>query len=108
MKTDRENLMSVQADKFMRSEINRESPSFTAKTPLMNLTASAPTLLTINQLCQLEPALTPGGIRHLLFTKGHNLPGVYRFGRKILFDRTEFMGGIKKGSTAIIGGRKSA
>ena len=100
--------MSVQADKFMHSDINRESHAFTAKTPQMNLTNSAPTLLTIYQLCQLEPALTPGGIRHLLFTKGHNLPGVYRFGRRILFDRTEFITGIKKGSTAIIGGRESA
>lgn len=100
--------MSVQTDNFMQPETNRESPSFTAKNPQVDLTASAPTLLTINQLCQLEPALTPGGIRHLLFTKGHNLPGVYRFGRRILFDRTEFMAGIKKGSTAIIGGRESA
>lgn len=67
--------------------------------------ASQPTLLTVNQLCLVEPALTTGGVRHLLFTKGHNLPGVYRFGRKLLFDRAEFMIGIKKGYTATISGR---
>lgn len=108
MKTEPENLMPVQTDQFEHSAINQGSPSVTATTPRKNLNASEPTLLTINQLCQLEPALTTGGIRHLLFTKGHSLPGVYRFGRKILFDRSEFMAGIKKGSTAIIGGRKSA
>lgn len=66
-----------------------------------------PTLLTLHQLCDAEPAITPGGVRHLLFTKGHDLPGVYRFGRKILFDRMEFMEGIKRGRTAQIGGRKA-
>ena len=64
-----------------------------------------PTLLTLNQLCRVEPAITPGGVRHLLFTKGHGLPGVYRFGRKLLFDRTEFMAGIKQGHAAQISGR---
>ncbi|EBA00265.1 hypothetical protein [Marinobacter sp. ELB17] len=66
---------------------------------------SNPTLLTLLLLCELEPALTLGGVRHLLFTKGHNLPGVYRFGRKLLFDRAEFMAGIKEGHTAQISGR---
>ena len=67
-----------------------------------------PTLLTITQLCQAEPAITKGGIRHLLFTKGHDLPGVYRFGRKLLFDRVEFMEGIKQGHAAQISGRGQA
>lgn len=70
-----------------------------------NILASQPTLLTVNQLCLVEPALTTGGVRHLLFTKGHNLPGVYRFGRKLLFDRAEFITGIKEGHTAQISGR---
>lgn len=69
------------------------------------ISASQPTLLTVNQLCLAEPALTTGGVRHLLFTKGHNLPGVYRFGRKLLFDRAEFIIGIKEGHTAQISGR---
>lgn len=64
-----------------------------------------PTLLTLSQLCDAETALTPGGVRHLLFTKGHDLPGVYRFGRKLLFDRSEFMNGIKQGLTSQISGR---
>ncbi len=68
-------------------------------------TSRGPTLLTLNQLCQAEPAITPGGVRHLLFTKGHELPGVYRFGRKLLFDRVEFMEGIKQGHAAQISGR---
>jgi len=67
--------------------------------------ASQPTLLTLSQLCGAEPAITAGGVRHLLFTKGHDLPGVYRFGRKLLFDRSEFMEGIKQGHAAQISGR---
>lgn len=63
-----------------------------------------PSLMTVEQLCQAEPALTSGGIRHLIFTKGHDLPGVYRFGRKILFDRAEFIAGIKAGATSKIAG----
>lgn len=68
-------------------------------------TSQGPTLLTLSQLCEVEPALTTGGVRHLLFTKGHDLPGVYRFGRKLLFDRVEFMGGIKQGHATQISGR---
>ena len=68
-------------------------------------TANASTpLMTIEQLCKIEPALTAGGIRHLFFTRGHNLPGVYKFGRKILIDRAEFIAGIKSGSASIIAG----
>lgn len=67
-----------------------------------------PTLLTLQQLCEVEPALTAGGVRHLLFTKGHDLPGVYRFGRKLLFDRVEFVAGIKQGHAAQISGRGQA
>lgn len=70
--------------------------------------STGPTLLNLAQLCQAEPAMTPGGVRHLLFIKGHNLPGVYRFGRKLLFDRAEFMEGIKQGQTAHIAGRSAA
>jgi hypothetical protein len=65
-----------------------------------------PTLLTLEQLIQVEPALTTGGVRHLLFTKGHSIPGIYRFGRKILFDRSEFMAGIKAGHATHIAGVK--
>jgi|GEM_PF-1073143 len=68
----------------------------------------APSLLTLTQLCEVEPALTPGGLRHLIFTKGHDLPGIYRFGRKILFDRAEFVAGIKAGETAVIATRPTA
>lgn len=64
----------------------------------------AASLLNLTQLCKAEPAFTPGGVRHLLFTKGHELPGVYRFGRRILFDREEFIEGIKQGHTARISG----
>lgn len=65
-----------------------------------------PTLCTLDQLIELEPALTAGGVRHLLFTKGHDLPGVYRFGRKILFNRAEFIAGIMAGHAAQIAGVK--
>lgn len=70
------------------------------------LPAPQPTLCTLEQLTQMEPALTSGGVRHLLFTKGHLIPGVYRFGRKILFDRAEFMEGIKAGHATRIAGVK--
>lgn len=61
-----------------------------------------PSLLTVSQFCKLEAAFTIGGMRHLLFTKGHDLPGVYRFGRKLLIDRAEFIEGVKQGHTAQI------
>ena len=63
-------------------------------------------LQTIEQFCKTERAFTPGGLRHLFFTRGHDLPGVYRFGRKILIDPTEFVAGVKAGSTAHIAGAK--
>ncbi|OYY31792.1 MAG: hypothetical protein B7Y07_02410 [Halothiobacillus sp. 24-54-40] len=66
--------------------------------------APQPTLSTLEQLIKQEPALTAGGVRHLLFTKGHDLPGVYRFGRKLLFNRTEFIAGIMAGHAAKIAG----
>jgi len=69
---------------------------------------NVPALLTIRQLCHVEPALSEGGIRHMLFTLGHDLPGVYRFGRKILFDRAEFVAGLKAGRAAVIAGRGAA
>lgn len=69
-------------------------------------TVDSPSLLTLNQLCEAEPALTPGGIRYLLFQRGHDIPGVYRFGRRILFDRAEFVEAIKLGKTAIITRRR--
>lgn len=68
--------------------------------------APQPTLSTLEQLVEQEPALTAGGVRHLLFTKGHDLPGVYRFGRKILFNRAEFVAGIMAGHAAKITGVK--
>ena len=69
---------------------------------------AAPSLCSIEQFCQREPAFTPGGIRHLFFTKGHSLPGVHRFGRKILIDPAAFVAGIKSGHTAVISGRGAA
>ncbi|MDD4967000.1 hypothetical protein [Halothiobacillus sp.] len=80
----------------------RQNTTETTHTPA----PQQPTLSTLEQLVEQEPALTIGGVRHLLFTKGHNLPGVYRFGRKILFDRREFMDGIKAGHAAKIAGVK--
>ena len=61
-------------------------------------------LQTIEQFCKTERAFTPGGLRHLFFTKGHDLPGVYRFGRKILIDANEFIAGVKAGATSRIAG----
>jgi len=69
---------------------------------------AAPSLLTVEQFCRQEPAFTPGGIRHLFFTKGHDLPGVHRFGRKILIDPAEFITGIKSGQAHVIAGRGAA
>jgi len=66
---------------------------------------TAPSLCSIEQFCQREPAFTDGGMRHLFFTKGHDLPGVHRFGRKILIDPAAFIEGIKAGHAAVIAGR---
>ena len=64
-----------------------------------------PSLLTIEQFCQREPAFSNGGMRHLIFTKGHNLPGIHRFGRRVLIDPVAFIAGIKEGHAAVIAGR---
>ncbi len=64
----------------------------------------SPTLLTVKQFCEIEPGFTQGGLRHLLFIKGE-VPGVYRFGRKILIDRAEFMAYVRSGQASVIGGR---
>jgi len=61
-------------------------------------------LLSVKQFCEIEPAFTEGGMRHLFFVLGHDLPGVYRFGRRILIDRAEFIRGIKSGTTVTIAG----
>lgn len=83
--------MKIQADSYIKAATAKQNQS----------------LMTLPQLCEAEPAFTPGGVRHLIFTKGHALPGVYRFGRRILFDRAEFIAGIKAGSAAHIAGGKS-
>lgn len=104
MRTNKQNIPSAEIDKTEASSTSQRFTSTVDFSSRENVDSSEPTLLTINQLCQLESALTTGGIRHLLFTKGHDLPGVYHFGRKLLFDRKEFMQGIKQGSTANISG----
>ena len=51
-------------------------------------------LFTVNQLVDAEPALTRGGIRHILFHRGQDLEQagiVLRLGRKILIDRDKFI-----------------
>lgn len=63
-----------------------------------------PSLLSIEQFCQRETAFTPGGIRHLLFTKGHDLPGIHRFGRRVLIDPVAFIEGVKSGRAVVIAG----
>lgn len=63
------------------------------------------TLVGLDDLLQRVPGLTRGSVRHLLFIRGHDLPGVYRFGRRVLFDPSEFIDGIKSGATATIAGR---
>jgi len=67
-----------------------------------------PSLCSIEQFCQREPAFTPGGIRHLFFTKGHDMLGVHRFGRRVLIDPVAFIQGIKSGQAAVIAGRGAA
>ncbi len=66
---------------------------------------TAPSLCSIEQFCKVETAFTPGGLRHLFFTKGHNLPGVHRYGRRILIEPPAFIEGIKAGHAAVIAGR---
>jgi len=73
---------------------------------LNHTSTPAPSLLTIEQFCKLEPAFRIGGIRHLIFTKGHDFPGVHRFGSRVLIDPPAFIEGIKYGHAAVIAGRK--
>ena len=70
-----------------------------------SLTPPQPSLLTIAQFCEREPAFCNGGMRHLIFTLGHNLPGIHRFGRRVLIDPLAFIEGIKEGHAAVIAGR---
>ena len=81
--------------------MNVQATQITAKT---GANLSQQVLQTIEQFCKTEQAFTPGGLRHLFFTKGHDLPGVYRFGKKILIDANEFIAGVKSGATAHIAG----
>ena len=71
-------------------------------------THTAPSLLSIKQFCQVETAFSPGGLRHLFFSRGHDLPGVIRFGRRVLISREEFIQGIKAGSASVISGQGGA
>lgn len=66
---------------------------------------ATPTLVGLDELLLRIPGLTRGSVRHLLFVRGHALPGVYRFGRRVLFDPDEFIAAIKSGATATIAGR---
>lgn len=52
------------------------------------------TLFSVSQLIEVEPALTKGGIRHVLFHRGPDLEAqgiVLRMGRKILINRERFI-----------------
>lgn len=59
------------------------------------------TLYTVNDLAQIEPALTVGGLRHLIFHKGETLEAegvIVRFGRKILIDRARLTEWLRAGN----------
>jgi hypothetical protein len=72
--------------------------------------ATTPQLATVPQFCERHPAFTQGGIRHLLFIKGHEAEeagAVVRFGRKLLIDEAAFLCWIKNGGARqIAGGRR--
>lgn len=66
-------------------------------------------LLTLKQFCEAHPAFTPGGFRHLQFTKERALAdagAVVRFGRKLLIDEERFLEFVRSGGAAQIAGKK--
>ncbi|MDD3760842.1 MAG: hypothetical protein PHO57_08445 [Acidithiobacillus sp.] len=59
------------------------------------------TLFTVNELAQIEPGLTVGGLRHLIFHRGSDLEAegvIVRFGRKILIDRIRLVEWLRAGN----------
>ncbi len=57
-------------------------------------------LFTVKELCSAEPALTIGGVRHILFHKGDELESakiVLRVGKKILIDKDAFIDWLRNG-----------
>lgn len=59
---------------------------------MMEQVMNTPTLLTIRQFCEQNPAFNEGGIRFLIFNKKHNGfdQCIVRVGRKILINVTAF------------------
>lgn len=67
-----------------------------------------PQFVKVADIEKYEPALTPGGMRHLIFTKGDELEQagvVHRFGRKLLVDITGLRAYIRNGQARHIAGR---
>lgn len=62
------------------------------------------TLYTVAQLCAAEPALTPGGVRHLIFnakTNGLAAAGaIVRMGRKVMIHRPRLNAWLESGASA--------
>ena len=58
-----------------------------------------PTLLTVNQFTEKQPAFTAGGLRSLIFNEHQNglakSGAVIRIGRKVLIDETKFFSWIE-------------
>ena len=65
-------------------------------------------LKTVPQFCLDNPAFTPGGIRHIQFTKEKELAqagAVVRFGRKLLIDEGRFLEFVRSGGASQIAGK---
>ncbi|WP_031405387.1 hypothetical protein [Thiomonas sp. FB-Cd] len=65
--------------------------------------------VTVGDMPKHEPALTQGGLRHLIFHRGEELErtGILcRFGRKILIDLPKFREWVSQGGARNIAGSK--
>ncbi len=66
------------------------------------------TLKTVKQFAESNPAFSTGGLRSLLFYRGHDAlkaGAICRFGKRVLIDETRFLEWVREGGAAVIRGR---
>jgi hypothetical protein len=66
-------------------------------------------LRTVRQLLEEAPALTPGGLRHLIFNARNNglAPAIVRVGRRVFIDRKLFTEWLVSIQPPFSGGRSN-
>lgn len=65
-------------------------------------------LVTVTQFVETNPAFSSGGVRSLLFYRGHDAlkaGAICRFGKRILIDEARFLDWVREGGAAVIRGK---